>query len=100
VPGRAGSWEKYQQYTKRVLWSTNSMKFLYFLRVVCPLCCPVYPGTLAASTWYMDVLEPGFPSSCVMYPRYILCDLFLPLFSQKDRHLGIWHIATCRVALM
>jgi hypothetical protein len=76
------------------------MKFLYFWRVGRPLCCQVYPCSLAVSTWSMDVLEPGYPSSCVMDPRCFLCDLFLPLFLQQDRHLGIWHITTCLVALM
>jgi hypothetical protein len=76
------------------------MKFLYFLRVGRPLCCQLYYGTLAASMWSMDVLEPGWPSSCVMDPRCLICDLFLPLFSQQDRHLGIWHATTCRVAVM
>jgi hypothetical protein len=76
------------------------LKFLYFLRVGCPLCCHVYPGTLAASMCSMDVFEPGWPSSCVMDPRCFLCDLFLPLFSQQDRHFGIWYITTCLFALM
>jgi hypothetical protein len=76
------------------------MKFLYFLSVGRPLCCQAYLGILAAFTWYMDVVEPGCPSSCVMDPRCFLCDLFLPLFLQQDRDLGIWHIATCHVALM
>jgi hypothetical protein len=48
----------------------------------------------------MDVLEPGWPLSCVVDPRCFLCDLFLPLFLQQDRHLGIWHVTTCMVALM
>jgi hypothetical protein len=48
----------------------------------------------------MDVFGPVLLSSCVIDPRCFLCDLFLPLFSQQDRHLGIWHNATWRVAFI
>jgi hypothetical protein len=76
------------------------MKFLHFLRVGRPLCFKVYPSTLAASTWYMDVFEPGWISSCVIDPRCCLCDLFLPLFLQ---HVSVFlfclfisSISSCR----
>jgi hypothetical protein len=46
------------------------------------------------------VFEPGFSSSCVIDQWCFLCDRFLPLFSQQDRHFIIWHKATSRVALM
>jgi hypothetical protein len=48
----------------------------------------------------MDVLEPGFSLYCVIDPWCFLCHLVLPLFLQQDIHLGIWHIATGRVALI
>jgi hypothetical protein len=38
--------------------------------------------------------------SCVIDPRSLLCDLFLPLFSHQDRNFGICHKATWRVAFI
>jgi hypothetical protein len=84
----------------RVLWSTKSMEFLYFLSVGRPLCCQVYPGMFAASAWPIDVLYPGWLSSFVMEPRCCLCGLFFPLFSENERHFGIWQVATCLCALI
>jgi hypothetical protein len=47
------------------------------------------------------VFELGFSSPCVIDPRCVLhCDIFLPLFSKQDRHLGILYSATWCVALM
>jgi hypothetical protein len=40
------------------------------------------------------VLDPIRVSPSVMDPQCWLCDLFLPLFSEHERHLGIWHVAT------
>jgi hypothetical protein len=45
------------------------------------------------------MLDPGRVSSFAMDLR-CLCDLFLPLFPEHERHLGIWHVATCLFAFM
>jgi hypothetical protein len=87
-------------HTSLVFWLASIIKFFYFFSVGCPLHYHVYLGTLALSTSSIDVLEPGFSSSCVIDPWCFLCDLFIPLFSQQDRHLGIWHCVTSLVALM
>jgi hypothetical protein len=58
------------------------------------------PGAFAASTWSIDMLDPGWLSSFVIDPRCCLCDLFFPLFFEHERHFGIWHVATCRCALI
>jgi hypothetical protein len=76
------------------------MKFLYFLSVGHPLCCQVHPGKFAASTWSIDVLDPGWKSSFVMDSQCCLCGLFFPLFSEHEIHFGIWHVATCQCALI
>jgi hypothetical protein len=48
----------------------------------------------------MDVFDPGLSLSCVIDPQCFFCDLFLPLFSQQARHLGIWQNATWCVAFI
>jgi hypothetical protein len=65
------------------------MKFLDFLSVARSLCCHVHPGTLAASTWSIDVFDPRWLSFCLMDPRCCLSDLFSPLFSEHERYFGI-----------
>jgi hypothetical protein len=63
----------------------------------------VFPGVY----WYIShiymiyaCILASWISSCVIDPPCFLCDLFLPLFSQHDIHLGIWHVATCLFSLM
>jgi hypothetical protein len=73
---------------------------VYVLIIGRPFCCKFVAREIGCVYMIYICIRTGFSSSCVIDPRCFLCDLFLPLFLQQDRHLGIWHSATWRDALM